>query len=61
MVFLQRKHERSSRFSLEDANGDDNRLTHFGQSIGDMTEFDSIGLSDEEVEGGKASPFHNIE
>ena len=46
----QRKHERSSVFNLEDDN--EEGLTHFGQSIGDMERFDHIELSeDEHAEG----------
>lgn len=54
LVLLQRKHERSGRFNLKDTDDNDNTLTHFGQSIGDIEKFDSIGLSDEEIEEGDA-------
>ena len=50
MLMLQRKHERSGRFNLRDTDADNSTLTHFGQSIGDMEKFDSIGLSDKEMD-----------
>ena len=50
MCFLQRKHERGGAFNLED---DEEGLTHYGRSLGDMERFDEIEVSDEEetVEG----------
>ena len=32
-------------------NDEEDNLTHYGQSIGDMEKFDDIILSDEEVKG----------
>ena len=45
---MQKRHERSERYGLED---DD--LTHYGQSIGDMENFDEIELSKREEEEGR--------
>ena len=43
---LQRKHDRSSLFNLNDEEED--QLTHFGQSVGEMERFDDVLLSDED-------------
>lgn len=58
-VALQRKHERSSLFSLNE--GED-QLTHYGQSVEDMEDFDDVLLSDaeEQEEGAKARQDHLI-
>ena len=48
VVSLQRRHERPSRFNLED---EEEGLTHYGQSIGDMETFDEVQISEDEVEG----------
>ena len=45
--------ERSGRFNLTDADEDNDTLTHYGQSIGEMNEFDYAGLSDEENDEGE--------
>ena len=45
---LQRKHERLSAYNLDE----EEELTHFGQSLGDMERFDDVQLSEEEVEEG---------
>ena len=37
-------------FNLEEEDGNEEGLTHFGQSLGDMEKFDDVQLSDEEVE-----------
>ncbi|CAI8041277.1 Nucleolar protein 14 [Geodia barretti] len=46
--FLEKK-KRHGKFSLED-NDNEEGLTHFGQSLGDMEKFDGIQLSDGEEE-----------
>ncbi len=51
MCFFQRKHERSSLFTLND--DDEEGLTHYGRSIGGMEKFDHIELSENELEDGK--------
>ena len=48
MPLLQRRHERSSAYNLEE----EEDLTHYGQSLGDMERFDDIQLSEEEMEEG---------
>ena len=48
---LQRKHERSSLFNLNDE--EEEGLTHFGRSLGDMDKFDDPILSDVEQEEGE--------
>lgn len=49
LFHVQRKHERSSLFNLND---DEDVLTHYGQAVGQMECFDEVKLSDEEeVEG----------
>ena len=45
---LQRKHERLSAYNLDE----EEELTHYGQSLGDMERFDDVQLSEEEVEEG---------
>lgn len=45
-VLLQRKHERSSLFNLND---DEEVLTHYGQAVGKMSGFDEFALSDEDI------------
>ena len=45
---LQRKHERLGAYNLDE----EEELTHYGQSLGDMERFDDIQLSEEEVEEG---------
>ena len=45
---LQRKHERSSAYNLDE----EDELTHYGQSLGDMESFDDVQLSEEEMEEG---------
>ena len=50
---LQKRHERSGMFNLEE-DGNEEGLTHFGQSLGDMEKFDDIPLSDEELVEGEA-------
>lgn len=46
MLERKRKHKHSNVFNLND---EEDNLTHYGQSIGDMEKFDDIILSDEEV------------
>ena len=43
---LQKRH---GRFNLEDEDNEEG-LTHFGQSLGDVEKFDDIQLSDGEME-----------
>lgn len=45
---LQRKHERLSAYNLDE----EEELTHYGQSLGDMERFDDVQFSEEEVEEG---------
>ena len=45
---LQRKHECLGAYNLDE----EEELTHYGQSLGDMERFDDIQLSEEEVEEG---------
>ncbi len=50
---LQRKHERSSLFNLND---EEEELTHYGRSLGEMDRFDDPNLTDEEaVEEGEGN------
>lgn len=43
-------------FNLEDGEGaNEEGLTHFGQSLGDLEKFDDVQLSEEEEEEGKYS------
>ena len=44
---LQRKHERLGAYNLDE----EEELTHYGQSLGDMERFDDIQLSEEVEEG----------
>ena len=47
-------------FNLEE-DGNEEGLTHFGQSLGDMEKFDDIPLSDEELVEGEAKWVSKIE
>ena len=46
LTFWQRHHEKTDLFNLEDE-----ELTHFGQSLGDIKHFDGPVLSDDEKDG----------
>lgn len=46
LTFWQRHHEKTDLFNLEDE-----ELTHFGQSLGDIKHFDDPLLSDDEKDG----------
>ena len=46
---LQRKHRREAMFNLEEE--EEEGLTHYGQSLGDMQHFNELQLSSGEEEG----------
>ena len=52
---LQRKHERSSLFNLNDEEEEEGGggLTHYGRSLSEMDKFDDPILSDEETQEGE--------
>ena len=47
-ISRQRHHEKTGLFNLEDE-----ELTHFGQSLGDLRHFDGPVLSDDEKDDGR--------
>ena len=47
----QKRHDRSSQFNLEEE--EEEELTHYGRSLGEVGSFDDIQLSEEEMEEGE--------
>ena len=55
LLFLQRHHEKTGLFNLEDE-----ELTHFGQSLGDLKHFDDHVMSDDDEEKDHGNSIKDV-